>query len=74
MNFHSNTNKPASYRFPNLSDRDLEIGNQMKQLAHVKSISLVVLKMSNKERKWFDLELELNKLEAEPYYDFFQVD
>ena len=74
MNFHSNTNKPVSYRFSNLFDRDLEIGNQVKQLAHLKSIPFVVNEMSNKERKWFDFELELNKLEPEPYYDFFQID
>ena len=74
MNFHSNTNKPVRYRFSNLSDSDLEIGNQVKQLAHVKSIPFAVMEMSNKERKWFDLELELNKLEPEPYYNFFQVD
>jgi len=74
MNFHSNTNKPVRYRFPNLSNSDLEIGNRVKQLAHVKSIPFVVLEMSKEERKWFDLELELNKLVAEPFEDFFQVD
>ena len=46
----------------------------MKQLAHSKNIPFSVIPMNEKDREEFDFQLELNKLEKQPYYLFFEVD
>lgn len=57
-----------------LNDDSLSKGNRMKQLAHSKNIPFGVIPMNEKDREEFDFQLELNKLDKQPYYLFFEVD
>jgi hypothetical protein len=57
-----------------LNDDNLSKGNRMKQLAHSKNIPFGVIPMTEKQREEFDFQLQLEKLDKEPYYLFFEVE
>ncbi|MFC5591214.1 hypothetical protein ACFPRA_20235 [Sporosarcina soli] len=57
-----------------LNDISLSKGNRMKQLAHSKNIPFHVIPMTEKEHEEFDFQLELKKLDSQPYYLFFEVE
>ncbi|HEY4554127.1 MAG TPA: hypothetical protein VIG80_13130 [Bacillaceae bacterium] len=64
----------TSYLFRGLSQERLDSALQIKDIAHLKNIPFQVGEMDNKTRKWFELEFELNELEKEPFYRFFEVE
>ncbi|MCG7337054.1 hypothetical protein MHZ95_17480 [Sporosarcina sp. ACRSM] len=57
-----------------LNDISLSKGNRIKQLAHSKNIPFHVIPMTEKQREEFDFQLELKKLDWQPYYLFFEVE
>ncbi|MCH7322137.1 hypothetical protein LZ480_09565 [Solibacillus sp. MA9] len=46
----------------------------MKEIAAFNHIPFIVSTLSEKERDWYELELELNKLKREPFDFFFEVE
>ena len=71
MVFMNKNGENTTYSFRSLSKDTLERANRLKAIANEEHTPFIVQKMSNKEREWFDLELELKELEKEPFYDFF---
>lgn len=57
-----------------LHDESIAKGNRMKELAHSYNIPFGVIPMTEKQRKEFDFQLELNDLQKQPYYLFFEVE
>ena len=57
-----------------LNDASIAKGNRMKELAQSYNIPFGVIPMTEKQRKEFDFQLELEKLEKQPYYLFFEVE
>lgn len=62
-----------SYRLT-LNKFSLARSNAVKQLAHSKGIPFHILSMNEEQFKEFDLQLELNDLQKEPYYQFFEIE
>ncbi|MBW8351283.1 hypothetical protein K0H71_17845 [Bacillus sp. IITD106] len=73
MTFINKNGKKTIYSFRGLSKNDLNGALQVKEISQTDQILFDVKKMSTKEKKWFDLELELEKLEKEPFYRFFEL-
>lgn len=57
-----------------LNEISIAKGNRMKQLAHAKGIPFQTLPLTDKQHDEFDFQLELQELDKEPYYSFFEVD
>ncbi|MBO0993755.1 hypothetical protein [Bacillus sp. SD088] len=74
MIFMNKNGMSTTYSFRSLSKDVLGNAFQMKAIAEEEDIPFIVNKMSNKEREWFDLELELKKWEKEPFYLFFEIE
>ncbi|MCG7346272.1 hypothetical protein MHZ92_19370 [Sporosarcina sp. ACRSL] len=71
--FFTDKEEPITYRLW-LDDDSLAKGNRMKELAQSYNIPFGVIPMTEKQRKEFDFQLELKKLEKQPFYLFFEVD
>lgn len=67
-----NSNEEVLYRFPNLYEHDLFIGNQIKGIAQDNDIPFLITKMTEEEREWYEFELDLEDLPKEPFHEFFQ--
>ena len=63
-----------TYHFRSLSEDLLRSALSIKEIALQKQIPFEVEKMNKKVFEWFDLELQLNELEKEPFYQFFEVE
>lgn len=72
MVIESDSNEDVLYRFQNLYEHDLHVGNQIKEIAQYNNIPFIVTKMTEDERKWYESELELENLPKEPFHEFFQ--
>lgn len=74
MTFTAKYGEVIVYRFSSLYEDHLQKGIRVKEIATAKQTPFIVSKMSEKERKWYELELELNELQREPFDVFFEVD
>lgn len=72
MVIESSSKKDMLYRFQNLSENDLHIGNQIKEIAKDNNIQFIVNRMTEDERKWYEFELDLEKLPKTDFHVFFQ--
>ena len=73
MTFTAQNGEVIVYRFSSLYEEPLQKGNRVKEIATARHIPFKVSTMSEKERKWYELELELNELQREPFDVFFEV-
>ncbi len=71
--FQTKNAQEISYHFF-LDDYSLSVSNDLKQLARSKEIPIHIIPMTDKQRKEFDFQLELNDLEKEPFYSFFDIE
>ncbi|SDN32914.1 hypothetical protein SAMN05518871_104274 [Psychrobacillus sp. OK028] len=72
MVIESDSNEDVLYRFQNLYEHDLHVGNQVKEIAQDNNIPFLITNMTEDERKWYEFELELENLPKEPFHEFFQ--
>ncbi|MFJ7826063.1 hypothetical protein [Psychrobacillus sp. NPDC096623] len=72
MVIESDSNEDVLYRFQNLHEHDLHVGNQIKDIAQDNNIPFIISNMTEAERKWYEFELELENLPKEPFHKFFQ--
>ncbi|GIN90604.1 hypothetical protein J22TS1_16550 [Siminovitchia terrae] len=71
--FVDHHNEKVEYHFQSLSRDSLETAQQIKEIAHDRQIPFQINDMNDEVFKWFDLELELQKLNKEPFYQFFEL-
>ncbi|MBD8004154.1 hypothetical protein [Bacillus norwichensis] len=67
-------NEKVQYQFQSLSRDSLEAAQQIKEVAQDRQIPFQVNEMNDEVLKWFNLELELQELNKEPFYQFFELD
>lgn len=72
MVIESDSNEDVLYRFQNLYEHDLHVGNQIKEVAQDNNIPFLTTIMTKEERKWYEFELELENLPKESFHEFFQ--
>lgn len=73
MTFSARNGEVVVYRFSSLYEEPLQKGYRVKEIASATHIPFIVSTMSEKERKWYELELELNELQRKPFDVFFEV-
>lgn len=67
-------NEKVQYQFQSLSRDSMEAAQQIKEVAQDRQIPFQVNEMNDEVLKWFNLELELQELNKEPFYQFFELD
>ncbi|RDW20256.1 hypothetical protein CWR48_06030 [Oceanobacillus arenosus] len=72
--FQSNSPKnEVVYHFSGMSEFRLEQTIDLRKIAMENNIPFIMGDMSQETVKWFDLDLELEELDKERYYELFQV-
>ena len=69
----NNQKNEVVYQFSMMSEFNLEQTIDLKKIAMENDIPFNIGEMSQETLKWFDLDLELEGLDKERYYEFFQV-
>ncbi|RDW17278.1 hypothetical protein [Oceanobacillus chungangensis] len=74
MTFQTNNQKnEVVYHFPIMSVFGLEQTMDMEKVSMENDIPFIIGEMSQESLKWFDLDLELEGLDKERYYELFHV-
>ncbi|WP_312097534.1 hypothetical protein [Niallia sp.] len=73
VTFQPSHQKEVVYRFSMLTESGLEQTIAIKKLALENNIPVIIGEMNQETLKWFNLDLEFEKLEKERYYELFQV-
>ncbi|HEO8421980.1 hypothetical protein [Niallia sp. FSL W8-0635] len=69
----SNQKEDVVYQFAEVTESGLEEMVGIKKISQENNIPFIVGEMDQETRKWFDLDLELEELDEERYYDLFEV-
>ena len=73
LTFQPRYKNEVVYYFPILTESGLEETIAIKKLALENDVDFIIGEMNQATLKWFDLDLELEGLEKERYYELFQV-
>lgn len=73
LTFQPSQQKEVVYHFATLTESGLEQTIAIKKLALEKNVHFIIGEMNQETLEWFNLDLELEGLEKERYYELFQV-
>jgi hypothetical protein len=68
-----NQKEEVVYHFALVTESGLEEMVEIEKIAGENNIPFIVGEMDQETRKWFELDLELEELDKDRYYDLFQV-